>query len=636
MNIKTLVFSALALPLSVVLPLSAQTLSVEPTIVDPYSPAQVSYSQLPEGAHVYLYQGVSLLPMQVHADVVSPDSTFSTLDLLEPGNYVVRAQAEAAIDSTFLTVRLLPLADTDKSAMLLSDIHVMAPELIVSEGAALSKVVDADRKMLVESARIFDALVDSILTLRPKMLLISGDLTKDGEKVSHEYVAAGLQRLLDAGIPSFVIPGNHDVSNPMAAVFDGDERRPTETVSADMFRQIYSSFGYNAGQYVQDTASLSYIAEPLPGLCLLAIDATQWQYNTSKTEGADADYRNDYGKFRESTLQWVLDRADEAKAANKRVVAMMHHQLVQHFDGQAEMMKSAAVEQGDSIARVFMEHDIHLVMTGHMHITNISTVYNKAHTDSLTEITSGSTLTYPVAYRWLAFSDDLSRVEVNTRQVNSVQGIDDFAIYSRDHYIKRIPIVTNAMVNSMSSRMLQIMKQAENVPGASHLLSVLPDTPQGMAQMLDKYMADVLVLSILTVSEGNENNKLYQLIVDMIDQAFDRIIDDVTAEGFTPMERFTYKNFFKPMILSYLNTPMYSMLTDCTNYGTADANTTNDLYASLAIGSPLADTNLCNWGKWCTNMSTEDDAWYDMLGRRFVEKPTWKGIFIHQGKKVQL
>jgi hypothetical protein len=35
-----------------------------------------------------------------------------------------------------------------------------------------------------------------------------------------------------------------------------------------------------------------------------------------------------------------------------------------------------------------------------------------------------------------------------------------------------------------------------------------------------------------------------------------------------------------------------------------------------------------------TNYTNKTDAWYDLQGRRFSGKPTAKGLYINNGKKV--
>ena len=128
---------------------------------------------------------------------------------------------------------------------IISDLHVMAPELLVNEGSAFEEYLAKDRKMLRESLEILDTLVNSILELKPDLVLVTGDLTKDGERLSHQLVAAQLQRLIDAGIQVLVVPGNHDINNPDAKVFDGDSATPADTITRAEFAEIYHNMGYD-------------------------------------------------------------------------------------------------------------------------------------------------------------------------------------------------------------------------------------------------------------------------------------------------------------------------------------------------------------------------------------------------------
>ena len=50
----------------------------------------------------------------------------------------------------------------------ISDLHVMAPELLVNEGPAIEEYLAQDRKMLRESAEILDTLVGDIIDLKPQ------------------------------------------------------------------------------------------------------------------------------------------------------------------------------------------------------------------------------------------------------------------------------------------------------------------------------------------------------------------------------------------------------------------------------------------------------------------------------------
>ena len=136
---------------------------------------------------------------------------------------------------TFLLCGLLaPLFATAQTRIaVLTDTHVMAPELLVSDGTAWQSYLASDRKLVDYSQQLFDLVTDRIKNeIRPDLLLITGDLSKDGEIASHNYVAGKLASLKAAGIPSLVIPGNHDLGTSNAKVYNGDNATNAEVATA--------------------------------------------------------------------------------------------------------------------------------------------------------------------------------------------------------------------------------------------------------------------------------------------------------------------------------------------------------------------------------------------------------------------
>lgn len=123
----------------------------------------------------------------------------------------------------------------------ISDVHLMAPSLLKQDGKALDDYIANDRKLLREGPGLVREAFARIVEEAPDVLLISGDLTKDGETVSHLYLRdsclAGLRRV---GIRVFVVPGNHDVNNPHAVEFDGDRSVRVPSPSAAEFAEIYT------------------------------------------------------------------------------------------------------------------------------------------------------------------------------------------------------------------------------------------------------------------------------------------------------------------------------------------------------------------------------------------------------------
>ncbi|MHC4799469.1 MAG: metallophosphoesterase family protein, partial [Planctomycetota bacterium] len=105
----------------------------------------------------------------------------------------------------------------------LSDPHYYDIELGTT-GEAFEEYLKHDRKLLRESRAILEATIQSILC-QPNIefVIVPGDLTKDGELSSHRQFADYMYLLEAHGIDVFIVPGNHDVNNPHAYRYEGDQ-----------------------------------------------------------------------------------------------------------------------------------------------------------------------------------------------------------------------------------------------------------------------------------------------------------------------------------------------------------------------------------------------------------------------------
>jgi predicted MPP superfamily phosphohydrolase len=125
----------------------------------------------------------------------------------------------------------------------LSDLHFYDVKLGVG-GTAFDNYLAADPKLLHLSEPILDAAVADLMTRNVRFVIISGDLTKDGEILNHVRVTQYLQKLEQAGIEVFVVPGNHDINNADAVEYRGEKTKPVPSASPEVFRAIYQRFGY--------------------------------------------------------------------------------------------------------------------------------------------------------------------------------------------------------------------------------------------------------------------------------------------------------------------------------------------------------------------------------------------------------
>ena len=147
---------------------------------------------------------------------------------------------------------------------IVSDIHYMDPSLLDSNGAggtAFQNYLNQDPKLLQYSALVFKKVVAQLSIAKPDILLVPGDITKDGEKIDHQVMAGFFDKLRRQGIAVYVMPGNHDINNTKAKRYVGNNEYPVAMTSKTEFESIYANFGYRAA-IARDTASLSYERRP--------------------------------------------------------------------------------------------------------------------------------------------------------------------------------------------------------------------------------------------------------------------------------------------------------------------------------------------------------------------------------------
>ena len=233
-----------------------------------------------------------------------------------------------------------------------TDIHYIAPEL-TDHGAYFERMIESsDGKVMEYIEELTDAFLDEVIAGKPDALILSGDLSFNGARLSHEALAGKLRRVSEAGIPVLVMPGNHDLENENAACFRGDGFTRVESVTAEEFAEIYFDFG-PAQAISRDSASLSYMAEINPSVRVLMLDV-----NT-------ADSPNRVG---EETLSWVEDQLKEAADAGARVVAVSHQNLYRHnpviYDGYV-------IENADELLALYERYGVLVNLSGHLHCQHI-------------------------------------------------------------------------------------------------------------------------------------------------------------------------------------------------------------------------------------------------------------------------
>ena len=460
---------------------------------------------------------------------------------------------------------------------ILSDLHVMAPELLINEGNAFEDYLAKDRKMLRESLEILDTLVNSILELKPDLVLVTGDLTKDGERVSHRLVAAQLQRLIDAGIQVLVVPGNHDINNPDAKAYDGDSATSVETITRADFADIYHNMGYDDSSR-RDIDTLSYCRDVAEGLTILAIDACMDRLNTFVSRGDARDHCKTSGRLEPSTQQWLVEQAAQATATGRHVMAMMHHHLVPHFHREETLAAPYMVDKAGQLCQRLIEAGVHVIFTGHLHISDVSQIKHPG--GEMVEVATAAAVGYPCQWRVATCNPAAGKMQLYTRTLFSLPSQPDFGETAREVFTNSIPTITNGVLTRYWPEISQAIGNYRDKHPFVMRFVKLPDTPQGIAQLLLKHLQHPVTKAYIAFAEGNEgtigDNR--QLVEELI-TGTDRVVNETVSGILKPFA----KAALRLRIYGIARLVLSSILEDRNDIGTPHEAVINDHTAIIDL-----------------------------------------------------
>ena len=313
--------------------------------------------------------------------------------------------------STLCSPALAARDDADKGIDLkiavMSDTHYLSPHMI-KDTSDYTDALNSDRKLLTESSEINLKLLDAVREDKPDILLVSGDLTKDGELEGHKEFSARLQQVQKdvPGMKVYVINGNHDIRNENAKNFntpDGKAVPATRTQPED-FASVYD-FVYSDSSIVarytppqgKESGQLSYVAEPCKGVTLIALDTCC--YSADNTSDNDNEHET-RGEMSPELVAWATEQIKAAKAKGNHVIGLSHHGFVPHFSMEPDILKMYLIEDYASIAAQLADAGLEMIFTGHMHANDIAVMTTKSG-NTLYDVETGSNLTYPSPMRFV-------------------------------------------------------------------------------------------------------------------------------------------------------------------------------------------------------------------------------------------
>lgn len=287
----------------------------------------------------------------------------------------------------------------------IADPHYYSEKLGVS-GESYRRRAGSDQKMLAESKGTVKAALDEIKNSDAEFLLIAGDLSNDGERVSHEEMREMLYDFKKTK-PVYVVTATHDWccdENPRR--YEGSEVfHDVETLGAGELRDFYKDFGPKdaAAEYFTHLNNSSYVLTPKKGISVFCLNDDQ------NGEGSSG--------YSDEHFDWIKEQVKEAKSRGDLVFGMQHHHLyLTEFE--RVINGRGSVEYRKEQASKFADIGFKAMFVGHSHMQHIRRHISK-NGNEYYEINIGSISGYPAPIAYCEIKD--GKLSVNTSHLKSFE-----------------------------------------------------------------------------------------------------------------------------------------------------------------------------------------------------------------------
>lgn len=318
------------------------------------------------------------------------------------------------------------LTSTDKPKIwVISDTHLISQDLYL-DGPAFQKMRDtAAGKDLDHQEYALTALVRKAIVDKPDAIVITGDLTFNGELKSAERLAEIFQPLTEHGITLLPVPGNHDINDGWAREFSQERQYLTKQISPEDWKRIFSA-SYDKA-YHEDDSSLSYSVLLNDNYRLILMDSCIYG------EQASTSAPNTNGRLSEAEFAWLEDELLDAQRQNQRVVYFMHHNLYAHHK---MVYRGFVLDNADRLQELFAKYQVKLAFTGHIHAQSIAGPMNDC---PAVDIATGAYSVAETNYGEASFSPEGIDYQYQTIEITDYLtgdekkklGIDNFNDYLR-------------------------------------------------------------------------------------------------------------------------------------------------------------------------------------------------------------
>ncbi len=249
-------------------------------------------------------------------------------------------------------------------------------------GPAYDRRSGSDQKCLAETGSIIDAAFEKIKNGGSDALMIIGDLSDDGERVSHLELIEKLHTFRKT-VPVYVTLATHDwCCDNNARRYEGDSVfRDVDTVTSEELYELYKDFSVKnaADKYITHLGTASYCIEfPHKTVLFSLID--------------DQDGEGHSG-FMPDHYEWILKRVRDYAAEGWLVIGMEHHLLFPHISPLLTD-NGTCCKKHEKYLDDFASSGMRFIFVGHSHMQRIDR-YKASNGNEIYEINVGSLVGYP-------------------------------------------------------------------------------------------------------------------------------------------------------------------------------------------------------------------------------------------------
>lgn len=316
----------------------------------------------------------------------------------------------------------------------ITDLHYYANEVIGSYGKYFELRCSTDQKCVAESGAIVDAAFAEIAADKDnEIVIISGDVTYDGEKVSHDLLVKKLEKLKKAGKRVFLTFATHDFDNNARGYTEIGDFKLEEYNRAEL-RELYNDFGWNEA-----------ISEHVPSYSYAVKMCDGWRFLLLNDDGNGRSFCG----YDETLVAWIKNQAKEAKEAGERVIAVTHHPILPPAEIYPLFSHRDMLGDYETTAPMFADLGIQFCFTGHTHMQSISYL-DTVRGNRLYHVNTGSICAYPAPYRKMTVTAD--GIDVKTHNLKSFEwdfGGKTTEEYMKDHFLFMIKDIFDSMENDI-------------------------------------------------------------------------------------------------------------------------------------------------------------------------------------------